>query len=75
MQSVINDFSLKNIIIPKNIPIAMSMLHDLEYNNTLSLYSTYKNNNFNNNYNINLHRNLHRNKRRSSSEKNSLKYN
>jgi hypothetical protein len=71
MQSVINDFSLKQMIIPKNIPIAISMLHDLEYNNTLSLYSTYKNNNFNNNYNIN----LHRNKRRSSSEKNSLKYN
>ncbi len=28
----------------KNIPISSSILYDLEYNNTLSLYSAYKNN-------------------------------
>jgi len=39
----------------KNIPISSSILYDLEYNNTLSLYSVYKNNS---------------NKRRSYSEKN-----
>ncbi len=45
----------------KNIPISSSILYDLEYNNTLSLYSVYKNNS---------------NKRRSCSEKNtSLKNN
>ncbi len=27
----------------KNIPISSSILYDLEYNNTLSLYSAYKN--------------------------------
>jgi hypothetical protein len=42
-----------------NIPVSNSILHDLEYNNTVSLYSTYKNK---------------LNKRRSYSENNSYKF-
>jgi len=37
------NISRYDTLIPKNIPVSLSVLHDLEYNNTLSLYSKYKN--------------------------------
>lgn len=49
----------------KNIPISISILHDLEYNNNISLYSSYNPSVINKALN---------NKRRSNSEKNTSKH-
>ena len=55
---------------PKNIPVSVSILHDLEYNNNIiSLYSAYNNRKSNRSFKCN------HTKRRSYSERNGLKYN